>query len=119
MSFAASTVEAPPALPEGRRTGAAGGPEGYSDEELPLGSYVTLAGLFNLSLAIFLVLSKRAKCPIPDRISLGDILLVGMATFKLSRILTKDLGAAPLRAPSTRVEAFAGAGEVTEAPRVG
>jgi hypothetical protein len=46
-----------------------------------------------------------------------DVLLLGVATHKLSRIVTKDFVTAPLRAPFTRRQGSEGAGEVHDEPR--
>jgi hypothetical protein len=48
-----------------------------------------------------------------------DVLLLGVATHKLSRIVTKDFVTAPLRAPFTRRRRREGAGEVHDEPRGG
>jgi hypothetical protein len=46
-----------------------------------------------------------------------DLPLLGAATHKLSRIVTKDFVTAPLRAPFTERQENEGAGEVHDAPR--
>jgi hypothetical protein len=43
-----------------------------------------------------------------------DLLLYGLATEHLSRVLTKDAVTSPLRAPFTKFEGAAGEGEVNE-----
>jgi hypothetical protein len=57
---------------------------------------------------------KRTTRP---RIEPFDVVLLGLATHKLTRILTKDWVTAPLRAPFTRYRGSAGGGEVKEEPR--
>jgi len=47
----------------------------------------------------------------------GDLLLLGIATHKLSRIVTKDLVTSPFRAPFVKFKKSAGAGEVEEEAR--
>ena len=42
--------------------------EGYDGGEEPLPSYAALAGLFNLILAIFLLLARKTGRPIPERV---------------------------------------------------
>jgi hypothetical protein len=49
--------------------------------------------------------------------SLGDIALFGVATHKLTRILTRDWVTIPFRAPFTHYEGSDGAGEVREISR--
>jgi len=90
---------------------------GYSAEARPLAAYAELMGLYNLAFAVFLAAAKGAGRPLPERLSPGDILLAGVATFKLSRLLAKDLVASPLRAPFTTFQGLSGEGEVTEKPR--
>ena len=46
----------------------------------------------------------------------SDVLLVGLATHRLARLVTKDRVSTPLRAPFTRYEGPAGPGEVNEQP---
>ena len=47
----------------------------------------------------------------------GDLLITGIATHKLSRLLTKDKVTATIRAPFTEYEEATGFGEVSEKPR--
>src|SRR4051794_32637205 len=47
----------------------------------------------------------------------GDLLLTGIATHKVSRLITKDKITATLRAPFTRFQEKTGHGEVEEAAR--
>ena len=55
----------------------------------------------------------------PDRPQAGDLLLVTVATHKLSRLLAKESVTSPLRAPVTRYRGAAGSSEVNEEPRLG
>jgi hypothetical protein len=50
-------------------------------------------------------------------VSAADIALLGVATHKLTRIVTKDWVTAPVRAPFVRYEGSAGGGEVKEKAR--
>ncbi len=88
---------------------------GYTKKDLPLRDYAALVGLFNATLALFLVSRKRS--PLPERIALSDLLLLGLAAQKISRVVTKDRVTSPLRAPFAKYEGSAGAGEVEEEPR--
>jgi hypothetical protein len=96
------------------------GPElfaGYSKEERPLGAYAELVGLYHLAFVMFVAAARATRRPLPQRVSWGDILLVGVATFKMSRLVAKDLVVSPLRAPFSRFEGMEGEGEVKEKPR--
>ena len=47
----------------------------------------------------------------------SDVVLLRIATHKLSRVVAKDLVTSPFRAPFVRFETSAGAGEVEEEAR--
>ncbi|MDQ6751438.1 MAG: DUF1360 domain-containing protein [Actinomycetota bacterium] len=91
--------------------------EDYSEEPRPLGSYALLAALFNLLLVGFLIALRRSGRELPERIAAPDVLLLGAATHKLSRLVTKNKPTSALRAPFTEYEGPAGRGEVEEKPR--
>ncbi len=90
---------------------------GYSEEDRPLGSYALLVAVFNSLLIGFLYALRRSRRDLPERIALGDVLLLGAATHKLSRLVTKNKPTSALRAPFTEYEGPAGHGEVDEKPR--
>jgi hypothetical protein len=87
------------------------------DEERPLGAYAVLVALFNAALAVFLIVLRRTKRDLPERIHFRDVALLGVATYKLSRLLTKDAVTSVLRAPFTTYDGQAGGAEVNESPR--
>jgi hypothetical protein len=89
----------------------------YSEEALPLTHYARILALYNLAFALFLVVSKQSGKPIPERIEWRDVLLLGVATFKLSRLISKEVVTTPLRAPFTTFVERTGQGEVKEQPR--
>jgi len=92
--------------------------EGYEKgEDVPLFSYAVLAGVFNLILALFLLLTRGTKRGLPDRIEPGDILLLGAATHKLSWLIAKDAVTSPLRAPFTELEEMESPKRLHEKPR--
>jgi hypothetical protein len=64
----------------------------------PLGAYAVLATTFTGSFGAF-VASRRANGGLPERIPPGDIVLLGIATHKLARLIAKDKIAAFVRAP--------------------
>ena len=67
------------------------------------GGYAGLVGAF--------VIAARRSGRRPPRLAAGDIVLMSVATFKLSRVLSRDRVTAFLRAPFTR---FDHAGKTTE-----
>lgn len=90
---------------------------GYEDgESAPLAGYGLLIAAFNAIFAAFLLLLRLRNDRAP-RLGVGDVVLLGVATHKLSRLGTKDFVTSPLRAPFTHVEASGGAGEMNEQGR--
>lgn len=114
--------------PVGRRTtrrkGEPAGPKGqaeslfagYSKTPRPLGGYAALVAIFTVGLAGAFVATKESAEELPE-LSWSDLLLFGLATHKLSRIVTKDLVTSPFRAPFVQFKKSAGAGEVEEEAR--
>lgn len=86
------------------------------DEERPLGSFLALMGVYGGMTAALGVAAARAG-RLPSRVPASDLLLLGVATAKLSRLLARDRVTSPLRAPFTRFEGYASASEVEESPR--
>lgn len=81
-----------------------------------LGSYATFAG----SLAgIGLLRGKRlpGKDGKVGKVGMGDVALLSVATYKLSRLIAKDAVFSLLRAAFTRYQESAGEGEVNESVR--
>jgi hypothetical protein len=89
----------------------------YSDEDVPLGPYAVLVGIFNGLFGALLLISRRSRGGLPEKVGFGDLLLLGVATFRLSRMLGKDRVTSFLRAPFTEYEAAGGRAEVEERPR--
>jgi Protein of unknown function (DUF1360) len=90
---------------------------GYgAGEEMPLGGYATLLGAYSLAVCSFLWRVDRAG-RLPSRPHFDDIILAGVATHKLARIVTRDRATAPIRAPFTQYVASLGHGEVKETSR--
>src|ERR1044072_600797 len=75
----------------------------------PLGGYAGLIVTFAVVVSGFLG-SRRHS--LPEKMSWGDLLLVGLATQKVSRVVTKSRIGGVVRAPFTEFERPAGAGEV-------
>lgn len=90
---------------------------GYSDEEQPLAGRVTLVAAFGASLAAAAVAARVTGREPPDRPHPADVLMAGMATHKLSRLLTKAKVTSFVRAPFTEFEHPRGHGEIEERPR--
>src|SRR5438105_680860 len=92
--------------------------DAYSPEEpKPLGGYATLTLIFNLLVAGLFTARWRSRRGLPEQIPLQDIALLGVGTFKLSRLIAKDKVLSWLRSPFTRYEGSGGPSEVQEKPR--
>ena len=83
----------------------------YADEDRPLRGYVALTSVY---LGVSAALLRRAGRVSSVRISAGDIVLIGLASHRLSRTVTKEAIASPLRAPFTRYTRSGVASEVLE-----
>ncbi|GAA0584353.1 DUF1360 domain-containing protein [Paractinoplanes ferrugineus] len=91
---------------------------GYAPHEhRPLDGYVTAMTAFGGLAATLAAATKITGRPVPDRPSAGDVVLLSLATHKLSRLLAKDAVTSPLRAPFTSYAGPAGAAELNEEVR--
>lgn len=93
--------------------------EGYAPPEKrpPLLSYLTFMGVFGSLLAAALAIAKRQGRELPEQAPAGQLLLIGTASHKLSRIISKDKVTSPLRAPFTELEGRGGPAELEERSR--
>jgi hypothetical protein len=91
--------------------------EGYGGDEQRLRSYAILSSLFNLIFATFLLIARRAGRPIPERVDTKDIVLLGVATHKLSSLVSNDAITSPIRAPFTEFQEKQSPKKVEEEPR--
>lgn len=85
-------------------------------QERPLGSYAILTGVYGAGFAGSLVALRARDRELPERLSTRDVLLIGIATHKLSRLIAKDKVTSFIRAPFTRFQEASGQGEVEEEP---
>ncbi|GAB3986940.1 hypothetical protein GCM10027615_80360 [Plantactinospora veratri] len=87
------------------------------DEHRPLGGYLATMGTYaGVALALGIA-AKTTGRRVPERPSVSDVVLLSVATHKLSRLLSKDAVTSPLRAPFTRYDRPIGSGEVMEQVR--
>jgi hypothetical protein len=86
-------------------------------EDRPLGGYLAVMGVYGGVASGLVLLGKATGVRLPSRWTLGDAAMLAVATFKASRLLTKDAVTSPLRAPFTKFEGAAGDGEVNESVR--
>jgi hypothetical protein len=83
----------------------------------PLRSYGVLIAVLNASFAASLYGIRRSGRELPERIEPQDLLLLGTASHKLSRLISKDKVTSVVRAPFTRYKKPGGPAEVEEKAR--
>jgi Protein of unknown function (DUF1360) len=88
----------------------------YADTEQPFGSYALLTAAFNVGLAGALISAHR-RGRLPEQIATKDIIVLGIATHKISRLLTKDAATSFMRAPFVRLHEKSGNNSLDEEPR--
>jgi Protein of unknown function (DUF1360) len=98
------------------RLGTAPPLRGYSDSSEPLGAYSVLTATFTAALATGLGAAYR-RGRLPEDVDTKDIVVLGVATHKLARLLTKDSVTSFARAPFVRLEQKEGSNSIKERPR--
>jgi hypothetical protein len=86
-------------------------------EHRPLDGYLQTMGAFGVLAGSLAAAVKVTGRPVPERPSTADVVLISIATHKLSRVLAKDAVTSPLRAPFTRYTEPAGSSELNEEVR--
>lgn len=87
-----------------------------SEDDLPLGGYAFMMGVYATAFGSLTLAAARAG-KLPLRISSRDVALLGVATHKLTQIISRERITMPLRAPFTQYEGKDGAGLVREHAR--
>ena len=87
-----------------------------STHERPLAAYGAIVAAYSLTFVGPLVLAAR-RGVLPERPRLADLALLGVGTFKLSRLLTTDAVTGVIRAPFVRYEGMEGVTTPRETPR--
>jgi hypothetical protein len=83
----------------------------------PLRGYLTTLTVYGGVVGALAGLAAATGRRGPAQPPVGDVLLISVATHKLSRLLAKEAVTSPLRAPVTRFRGAAGSSEVNEEPR--
>ncbi|MFH8350349.1 DUF1360 domain-containing protein [Streptomyces sp. NPDC018045] len=86
-------------------------------EEVPLRGYAVLAGAYTTATVVFALGLRKSGRTLPSRVPPWDVLLLGAATYKASRLLAKDKITGLVRAPFTRRKEAISASEVMDEPR--
>jgi len=91
---------------------------GYAHgHDRPLVGYAVVLGGYTAMLGLLTGIGRACGVRLPERFSVQDTVLLGVATHKASRLLAKDAVTSPLRAPFARYEEPAGDAEVNESVR--
>jgi hypothetical protein len=93
--------------------------DGYAppSQRPPLLSYATFMLIFNGLFAAALLVARRRGRELPERPATADLVMIGVGSHKLSRLISKDKVTSPLRAPFTELRGKGGPGELEEASR--
>jgi Protein of unknown function (DUF1360) len=86
-------------------------------EERPLGGDLGAMGVYMGLVSAAAAAVRASKKELPERIPVGDAVLLTVATFRLARRIAKDPVTAPVRAPFVRFEGASGHAEVAEEVR--
>ncbi len=89
---------------------------GAHDSEEPGSAHAALIAVFSSAVILGLQMTRRHH-RLPRRLRASDLVLLGIATHKLSRLVALDRVTTPLRAPFAAEPEATGAGEVEESPR--
>jgi hypothetical protein len=89
---------------------------GRDEVDRPLAAYAALMGLYTLAFVGPLAVAAKRDA-LPKRPPLRDLALLGLGTFKLSRVLASDAVTGFIRAPFVRYEGMEGVTSPKESPR--
>lgn len=85
-----------------------------------MSGHAFLTTVYNGSVAAFVLAQRRSQRQLPERVPAGDLVLLSVGTYKLSRLIAKDRVMSFARAPFTRFQGESDRpGEVSEEPRGG
>ena len=90
-----------------------------TDDEVNLTGYAESLAVYSASVAGLLLTARARGRSLPEHYSVQDLAIGGMATHKLTRLLSRSSVTSPLRAPFTEFQGPAGSGEHLEKPRSG
>lgn len=86
-------------------------------QQRPLGAYAAITSAYLAASGGAALALRAAGRELPERPSAGDLLLLGVASHKISRLIAMDKVTSFARAPFTRFQQESGQGEVEEEPR--
>jgi hypothetical protein len=83
----------------------------------PLSGYLAAMGVYGSAVTGLTLLGRRLGLRPPESVSPWDVALLGMATHRLTRTVSKDAVVSPIRAPFTTYGGTQGPGELHEEVR--
>jgi len=89
----------------------------YAEDPPPFGGYAFMTAVFLTAFGGAMAAAKASGRDLPERVSTQDVVLVGVASHKLSRLISKDRITSFVRAPFTEYQQGTGHAEVEERPR--
>lgn len=90
----------------------------YDDEQPErLAGYAALLAIYGAGIGGFAAFLRRSGRRLPKRVDPADVALLGVATFKLSRLISRDAVTGVVRAPFTTRKGKLKGAEVRDAPR--
>ncbi len=96
----------------------ASSPDDSVDQHETLLDYMILMGVYNGAFVVFVAWMGATGRRLPRRLAMRDLLLLGVATHRLSRLVARERVTRPLRAPFTRYRGTGGGpNEVLEVAR--
>ncbi len=99
------------------RERAAAEQEAYSGEaERPLGQYARVMAVYAGAVGALALVARRRRVAVP-RFGPYDLVVLGLATNRLSSLVSRDSITSPLRAPFTRYRGVSGPAQLQEEAR--
>jgi hypothetical protein len=102
---------------ESRATGNRSIAAEYADEHRPLTGYLVLSAAWAAALAGSVAAARRNGRALPESYAVGDVVMAGIASHKIARLVSRDKVTSFVRAPFVRYRGSRGKGEVREEPR--
>lgn len=89
----------------------------YDEQPERLAGYAALLAIYGTGIGGFGLFLRRTGRRLPRRVDPADVALLGVATFKLSRLISRDAVTGVVRAPFTTRKRRLKGPEVQDAPR--
>ncbi|GGO28305.1 hypothetical protein GCM10010116_56710 [Microbispora rosea subsp. aerata] len=87
------------------------------EDSRPLASYTRVLAAYGGAVGGLVTAAKLTGREAPEKVTVMDLVLMGLFTHRLSRTVAKDPVTSPIRAPFTRYEGLSGPAELKEEVR--